>query len=27
VFGADANVVTSTCVAGIWQHHRFPRRA
>lgn len=26
IFGADASVVTSTCVAGIWQHHRFPRR-
>ena len=26
IFGADAGVVTSTCVAGIWQHHRFPRR-
>jgi cytosine/adenosine deaminase-related metal-dependent hydrolase len=26
IFGADASVVTSTSVAGIWQHHRFPRR-
>jgi formimidoylglutamate deiminase len=26
IFGADSGVVTSTCVAGIWQHHRFPRR-
>lgn len=26
VFGADASVITSTCVAGVWQHHRAPRR-
>jgi cytosine/adenosine deaminase-related metal-dependent hydrolase len=26
IFGADASVVTSTCVAGQWVHHRFPRR-
>ncbi len=26
IFGADASVVTSTCVAGHWVHHRFPRR-
>lgn len=27
VFGTDASVITSTCVAGQWQHHRLPRRA
>jgi len=26
IFGADASVVTSTCVGGHWLHHRFPRR-
>jgi len=27
VSGADSSVITSTCVAGAWQHHRAPRRA